>query len=46
MKENHIHLYDGLCWCGSTHSWEKAKHGTVNGLTKEQIDDKLRIDNG
>jgi hypothetical protein len=34
--EDRIHLFEN-CWCGSGHDWEKAKHGTVNGLTKEEI---------
>ena len=36
-----VHLWED-CWCGSSHSWEKAKHGTVGGLTEEQIVEVLR----
>lgn len=31
-----IHFWD-RCWCGSNHDHEKTKHGTVNGLTFDQI---------
>ena len=31
-----IHLWV-MCWCGSGHSWEKAKHGTVDGRTEAEI---------
>lgn len=36
-----IHLWS-QCWCGSFHDWEKAKHGTVDGLTQEQIEEALK----
>jgi hypothetical protein len=36
-----IHLWFG-CWCGSGHDWEKAKHGTVDGLTQAQIEERTK----
>lgn len=38
--DTRIHLWE-QCWCGSGHDWEKAKHGTVNDLTKEEIEKRI-----
>jgi hypothetical protein len=31
-----VHTFSD-CWCGSGHSWEKAKYGTVDGRTERQV---------